>query len=274
MPERLLSALICLLTVALLAGGQETQEEVPATTTSHNLEEEEVPTTTTTTTTTTSAPAPPPPPLVAVPLSAAELAAQAQAARNQAAEQERLQKQEMLRIGLNEAIDQGNKSSVDQALSKGSLLNSTDFEGWSPLALLTMKSDSCNELWAVDMAKHLIFKGAGVDQRDGRGRTPLYHASRYGCVEMVKEFLKTAKDLDTSDGDGVKAVVRAIWKGHGEIAKMLYDAGADKTLAEAHAKGSEHQHIRRLFGVKEEPMMSNTMASSASSGVAGKPGEL
>lgn len=303
MPEQLLRVLICFLTTALLAGGQETQESAEAAEPvvastepfdcaagAENWQDGwsepkkryccekvnigcEAPAAVPTTTTTTPAPAPPPPPPPPPPpvetpriLSAAELAAQEEAARKAAAERERLERQEKLHNELCAAVERGNKTLIDQALSKGALVNSTDAQGWSPLAILAISYSQ--EPWALDVAKHLILKGANVDQRDTRGRTPLYHASRYGGTDLVKEFLKTAKDLDTHDGDGVSAVVRAIWKGHGEIAKILYDAGANQKLAEHHGKNSEHQHIRRLFGgVVEEPVK----PSSAS---AGKPSEL
>jgi ankyrin repeat protein len=201
-------------------------------------------------------------------LSAAELAAQGAAREAEEKAEAQRKRKEGLTLLLHTAANSGNRTAVDEALAKGANINATDAggEGWT---VMYDVAGNCNTQSAVDMAKYLILKGANVDQADVRGRTPLYHAARYNGTECVREFLKVAKNLNTRDGDGVTAVTRAIWKGHADIAKMIYDAGVAKgdqqvmEHADTHGKTSEHPHIRRLFGgVEQAPKQASTFAST------------
>jgi ankyrin repeat protein len=53
-----------------------------------------------------------------------------------------------------------------------------------------------------EMIRELINSGANVDEKDDRGRTPLYLAVRYSIRENVIELLNHGADLDQTNNEG------------------------------------------------------------------------
>jgi hypothetical protein len=74
---------------------------------------------------------------------------------------------------------------------------------------------------------------------DKAGETPLHCAARAGSVDIVRALLDTAPaasatsnplDLDVQSKKGDTALILACCWGHGAVASMLRQAGADETL--------------------------------------------
>ncbi|TVS94379.1 hypothetical protein COM42_004160 [Wolbachia pipientis] len=52
------------------------------------------------------------------------------------------------------------------------------------------------------MVKTLLDKGASVDEKDDRGRTPLHCAARDGHEEVVKDLLDKGANVNATDHNG------------------------------------------------------------------------
>jgi len=65
------------------------------------------------------------------------------------------------------------------------------------------------------------------------GLTPLYFASRQGCVECVNVLASLKADLNAADQDGITPLVNAIINGHFDVADALLKKGADPNIADS-----------------------------------------
>mmetsp|Transcript_125035 Transcript_125035/g.176477 ORF Transcript_125035/g.176477 Transcript_125035/m.176477 type:complete len:254 (+) Transcript_125035:52-813(+) len=147
------------------------------------------------------------------------------------------------------AVQRGDTATAGALLLQGANINDVSASGpqWSPLADAVHGKNKEMCLW-------LLSKGASPDTADRRGRTPLYHAVTHNLPEVVKEMLKTAKNLSPHDGDGVDLLTRAVWGEQAEMVKMLLDAGATSTAAAQAAQAAPFE-IGKLFGYTQSPVV-------------------
>jgi len=112
-------------------------------------------------------------------------------------------------------------------------------------------------MWAAaeghpDMIRELAAHGADVNARSATqkwerqvtaeprekwlppgGLTPMYFASRQGCVECVKALASLGADVNAVDQDGISPMVSAIINGHFDVAGALLDLKADPNIADS-----------------------------------------
>lgn len=67
--------------------------------------------------------------------------------------------------------------------------------------------------------------GAEVDAEAKSGVTALWLASGEGRKDVLAELLKSKASANNSRSDGITALMGAAAGGHGEVVKMLLDAG-------------------------------------------------
>ena len=64
--------------------------------------------------------------------------------------------------------------------------------------------------------------------------TPLYFASSFGLIDVVKSLLKAGVNINERGGSfGGTALHAAVWRNHSEIVQLLIEAGADRTVKDA-----------------------------------------
>jgi ankyrin repeat protein len=103
---------------------------------------------------------------------------------------------------------------------------------WSGLAqaedcLETRSDDLLSAVWGQDTARvrDLIAQGSPVDMTDRDGTTPLQAAAILGNLEIVELLVAEGADIDQANACG-SALVRALDRGHREVALYLLQSGA------------------------------------------------
>lgn len=78
-----------------------------------------------------------------------------------------------------------------------------------------------------DVLRLLAARGAALETRDDRGRTPLVHSARQlAGVEVVRTLLDLGADVNSADGDGETALTLAAWRGSGDVVDLLLERKA------------------------------------------------
>ncbi|RJP15979.1 MAG: VWA domain-containing protein [Candidatus Abyssobacteria bacterium SURF_5] len=82
----------------------------------------------------------------------------------------------------------------------------------------------------ADAVKEEVRKGADLNAKDARGRTPLMLAAMNGHAETVKALLASGAKVDAQDNDGYTALMHAVQSGHADIVKLLLENGANANV--------------------------------------------
>jgi len=93
-------------------------------------------------------------------------------------------------------------------------------------------------MWAlkyheINLAKLLIEKGADVNAKDNKGKTPLMHAIG---VDFVKLLIEKGADVNAKDNNGKTPLMHAIIKNFSEKAIFLIDKGANVNAKDNNGK--------------------------------------
>jgi len=161
-------------------------------------------------------------------------------------EEDAQQQKDALNRDFLDACRKFDTTKIEDLLRQGANIDDASQSGprWSALADAAVHG-------RTDAALYLLTKKASPDVEDNRGRTPLFHAVRYNHGAVVTEMLKTAKNLGSSDGDGVDMLTRAVWQEQTAIAQALLTAGAQSAVATKAAQKSKIPEIRKMFGYSQ-----------------------
>ena len=98
----------------------------------------------------------------------------------------------------------------------------------------------------VDAVKHLLFRGADPNARDGADFTCLMHAAVKNHEKVVEALIEGGADVHRKDSDGHDALYYAILRGMGNAASMLltYGATIDLKTVEKICLESESQNFK------------------------------
>jgi ankyrin repeat protein len=83
----------------------------------------------------------------------------------------------------------------------------------------------------------LVRAGHDIDSTDGFGQTALMRAAHAGRSDAVKWLIANGADLDHTSKFGLSALMLAVVAGHPRIARVLVAAGADTTITGTGAPG-------------------------------------
>jgi ankyrin repeat protein len=92
---------------------------------------------------------------------------------------------------------------------------------WNDRTIFILPDDSSS----IEMAKLLINKGANINAKDSKSRTPLMIAAEKGYIEIVKLLINRGADVNVRRHDGETALGIALQKGNFNTARLLRFAG-------------------------------------------------
>ncbi|MGE3858195.1 MAG: ankyrin repeat domain-containing protein [Dehalococcoidia bacterium] len=100
-----------------------------------------------------------------------------------------------------------------------------------PAAGALIEAAATGDLAAV---RALIAAGAAVDERDARGRTPLFRAAQNGHLPVARALLAAGADVNAADEAADTPYYVAALARHAELTGVLLDAGADRVGTRAY----------------------------------------
>jgi ankyrin repeat protein len=89
----------------------------------------------------------------------------------------------------------------------------------------------------------LLQQGAGVDQQDYDGYTPLFVASSRGHVDAARLLLDKGAEVHRAEENGRTPLYIVCWNGHVDAARLLLDKGAEVDRATEHLFKTIQAHV-------------------------------
>jgi len=122
---------------------------------------------------------------------------------------------------LIEAAGKGDLAAVERLLARGAGVDARDGNGRTALLAATHGNH-------VAVARALIAAGADVNAKDGIEDSPYLHAGAEGRTEILKLTLTAGADLKSTNRYGGTALIPAAHHGHPEAVKILLATAIDK----------------------------------------------
>lgn len=119
----------------------------------------------------------------------------------------------------------------------------------------------------VDMARLLLDRGANVDARDHRGRTPLWEAIERDDMKMTRFLLTNGADVNAQDHRGCTPLWEAIQRNSLGMVKFLLDNGADPNITDVHGDAALGWAIT-IARVKKSPLNTKGMSDKTQRSIA------
>jgi len=136
------------------------------------------------------------------------------------------QQQEYANQYLRNALREGNKQNVSQALEYGANIESRDEDSDTPL-IAACRYDN------TDVIKLLIEKGAQVNVQDFFSRTPLIQACENNNTEIIKLLLTKNARVNVENTFCYTPLIFACCNNNTEIIKLLLEKGAQFNIQDA-----------------------------------------
>lgn len=125
---------------------------------------------------------------------------------------------------LLKACKDGNFDEAKRLIDAGVDVNAMDAHGWTPLYW------ACN-MGHVKVAKLLIKNGANVNSNENEYKTtPLHVGCQQFLPRLAELLIKNGADVNSKDRYGYTPLDEACKKGHVDIANLLLNRGAIKSM--------------------------------------------
>src|SRR5258708_4987063 len=121
---------------------------------------------------------------------------------------------------LHVAAAYGNLNMVQLLIDYGVDVNALDRQGYSPL-YLAVGTSSLQQRERYLIAQSLIGRGANVDARGSRHKTPLHLSSLNGSLDMARLLIEHGADVSAQDDGGRTPFSMALASGHRKLARVL-----------------------------------------------------
>ncbi len=151
------------------------------------------------------------------------------------------------------AAQRGYPSEIERLISKGADVNTSTYEGATPLILAVSNRhpDAVNTILSFEpetdaetynsetalliavkslnmqIAEMLIRAGADIDKGDRFGASPLHYAAVNGAYQIADMLLYYYASPDNRSGDGTTPLMAAVWSGFPDIVSLLAGNGAN-----------------------------------------------
>ena len=191
-------------------------------------------------------------------------------------------------IKLLQATRRNNVDQIQELLSRGADVNSTNKYGWSPLmvaadeghlhACVLLSSSGADVDLANDegdtavgkaamkghyeVVQHLIKQNTNIHKRSKSGKCPLMRAAAYGHFQTCVLLIASGADIDLADVDGNTALVEAANRGYYEVAQHLINKGANCNV-ERLEQCQKDDLLRYGSSVGDLTMCANLVSSGA-----------
>ncbi|XP_025405270.1 receptor-interacting serine/threonine-protein kinase 4-like, partial [Sipha flava] len=139
---------------------------------------------------------------------------------------------EQLNLELINAVKQSNFNKVKEYIDKGADVNTKDNRGKTPLHIAAKRD-------LLGIAKLLLDKGANVNAQENRfGRTSLHLAAEEGHLDIIKYLIEKGADVDAYQGGWSysTALHFAAENGHLDVVKYLIEKGANPKATDSDGK--------------------------------------
>lgn len=118
------------------------------------------------------------------------------------------------------AIAKGDAVDLRNHILLGAGVNEKDKRGWTPLLHAAVRGKA-------DCAAVLVAKGAKLEPRDSTSKTPLHFAADRGFLEIVKLLVESGADFTLRDNEGWTPLHYAAEKDRVDVAAYLIAQGAE-----------------------------------------------
>jgi ankyrin repeat protein len=147
------------------------------------------------------------------------------------------------RTVLHSAASGGNSDVIDLLLTRGAFVSAPDdTDRKTPLHVAATRG-------YADAMNLLVANGADVNERDGSGRTALWHAASAGHCDAMDVILALGADLNAADDAGVTPLLAALMQDQTDAARLLLSMGASFAVRE-HQEGLSPLHVAAARGNK------------------------
>ena len=132
---------------------------------------------------------------------------------------------------LRNAAFRGQAERVMELITAGAGVNEPDSDGDTPLMLAAAQGHT-------DIIIVLLRKGADAGALNDQGETALHQAAHGGHVGAVEALLATGAHVDACDNGGSTPLMCATFGGHVDVAMALLASGADIEIGNFHGYGA------------------------------------
>ena len=147
---------------------------------------------------------------------------------------------------LRSAIETGDLSLLEKILKDGSVINSADASGATPL----LHAVRCNRLAAV---RSLIEHGANVNAVRADGFTALLLASFFGYNDILHVLLESGANVNAKTRFGTCAQTWAAVRGLTETAQLLQQQPDERRKATASSSRNDPEHSHKQDELRPKP---------------------
>jgi uncharacterized protein len=116
-------------------------------------------------------------------------------------------------------------------ITAGAGVNEPDSDGDTPLMLAAAQGHT-------DIIVALLRKGADASLHNDQGETALHQAAHGGHLGVIEALLATGAHVDARDNGGSTPLMCATFGGHANVAMALLASGADIEIENFHGYGA------------------------------------
>jgi ankyrin repeat protein len=160
---------------------------------------------------------------------------------------------------LRNAAFRGQAERAMELITAGAGVNEPDSDGDTPLMLAAAQGHT-------DIVAALLRKGADAHAHNDDGETALHQAAHGGHLGAVEALLAAGAHVDARDNGGSTPLMCATFSGYGNVAFALLASGADVEIANFHGYGAHDLAARKGLDLSGMLLQLDQRSEAASKG--------